>query len=530
MKRRVCSWFMAVCLAAGLMGTMAACGVKDTKESASDSLSETSESSNTDTNETSDGKDAVSDSRNSADGSENAGDEGASVEWPEEAKNSLKDLRELAAGYGAVCAGAYVGFFDYHSYTGEQGLLEAVSGDETLLEKYAFLDEIPMEYQLAYDGEETYCLLPLEDDTELIFYEYTAVDEDGGTDILGDEIWRVKGREPVLFTCNVSDLMSNLAIEVKSGDGSSLMIYPGLSLKDGSTMWPEGVFDFSENQVEIGVGDLVNESGEYEDDCENFWNYSFCLPYVEGPDSEYLERVNAEIAQVYEDYVAEAMSCMEQKLSLDCSWVGYEFGCSNGVYSLLVAARSEWDSTYYWVYHFDEDGNEVTNSGLLEAIGISEDDFVKAADQAFEDYITDPEKLNIDADTKAEIKRVNELTLSPDNCNADMPIFVSDEGRVSFVGRVYSAAGDDHYDHLFTLVMGKAFSLDELGELALDHYQEQNGYRPNSVGCEPDGDTVTIQLFDNMGDHNSTSDWYTIDSNTGKGTNLMGDEVDLTVR
>lgn len=63
---------------------------------------------------------------------------------------------------------------------------------------------------------------------------------------------------------------------------------------------------------------------------------------------------------------------------------------------------------------------------------------------------------------------------------------------------------------------------------ALDYYEKKTGYRPSSVASEIQEDgKLHIQLYDNMGDHNSTSDWYTIDINTGKGEDITGAPVDL---
>lgn len=43
---------------------------------------------------------------------------------------------------------------------------------------------------------------------------------------------------------------------------------------------------------------------------------------------------------------------------------------------------------------------------------------------------------------------------------------------------------------------------------------------------DPDG-TLNIHLYEDMGDHTATIDWYYIDPDTLKGTNLMGDSVNL---
>lgn len=69
----------------------------------------------------------------------------------------------------------------------------------------------------------------------------------------------------------------------------------------------------------------------------------------------------------------------------------------------------------------------------------------------------------------------------------------------------------------------------ELCEMALDYYEAQTGYRPGDAEAQVQADGfIAIQLYDNMGDHNSTSAWYTVDKYTAKGTDLTGTPVDLT--
>ncbi|MBE6902405.1 MAG: hypothetical protein E7478_08005 [Ruminococcaceae bacterium] len=59
----------------------------------------------------------------------------------------------------------------------------------------------------------------------------------------------------------------------------------------------------------------------------------------------------------------------------------------------------------------------------------------------------------------------------------------------------------------------------QLCELALQYYTAQTGYTPSSAAAETNEDgTVTIQLYDNLGDHNSTAAWYTVDRFTATGT------------
>lgn len=73
------------------------------------------------------------------------------------------------------------------------------------------------------------------------------------------------------------------------------------------------------------------------------------------------------------------------------------------------------------------------------------------------------------------------------------------------------------------------YSNNDLALLALDHYAEDNGSAPSQAGAMTNEDnTVTVQLYDNLGDHNSTAAWYIFDRFTATGTDLLtGEEIDL---
>lgn len=73
------------------------------------------------------------------------------------------------------------------------------------------------------------------------------------------------------------------------------------------------------------------------------------------------------------------------------------------------------------------------------------------------------------------------------------------------------------------------YSNHDLANLALEHYSDSTDYTPSMTGAMTNEDnTVTVQLYDNLGDHNSTAAWYVLDRFTATGTNLMtGEQVDL---
>ena len=75
------------------------------------------------------------------------------------------------------------------------------------------------------------------------------------------------------------------------------------------------------------------------------------------------------------------------------------------------------------------------------------------------------------------------------------------------------------------------YSNQELADLALTYYKENNNAQDNqnltSAAQTNEDGSVSIQVYENLGDHNSTAAWYTVDRTTATGTDESGTEVDL---
>lgn len=70
---------------------------------------------------------------------------------------------------------------------------------------------------------------------------------------------------------------------------------------------------------------------------------------------------------------------------------------------------------------------------------------------------------------------------------------------------------------------------EELCTMARTYCEARNsGISPQYVVVDStDGNMVSIHLYEDMGDHTATFDWYTVDRNTAVGTNTLGETVDL---
>lgn len=73
------------------------------------------------------------------------------------------------------------------------------------------------------------------------------------------------------------------------------------------------------------------------------------------------------------------------------------------------------------------------------------------------------------------------------------------------------------------------YTNDELCQMAEEYYALENDAVPGSSATMTNEDnTVTVQLYDNLGDHNSTSAWYVVDRFTAVATDLTsGETVDF---
>lgn len=76
------------------------------------------------------------------------------------------------------------------------------------------------------------------------------------------------------------------------------------------------------------------------------------------------------------------------------------------------------------------------------------------------------------------------------------------------------------------------YSNQELAGLALSFYQNHNDAQESqnltSAAQTNEDGSVSIQVYENLGGHNSTAAWYTVDRLTAAGTDGSGEEVDLT--
>ena len=196
--------------------------------------------------------------------------------------------------------------------------------------------------------------------------------------------------------------------------------------------------------------DLLSEQGSYEDSVGNYYYYSYRLPEITGPDTEDIRKINAEIQKLKKDYIDGELEAIKEGTSLSVFEAGYSCVTWNGITSVLVRIHMEGDYTLYRCWNLLQDGTEADNADVTALFGLTPESFVEAAYDAVEPAVDfDPDWF--DKSVSEEMQSIREKTLSKDNINASLPVYITQDRGLGFICRVYSIAGADYYENLFEI-------------------------------------------------------------------------------
>ena len=196
--------------------------------------------------------------------------------------------------------------------------------------------------------------------------------------------------------------------------------------------------------------DLLSEQGSYEDSVGNSYFYSYRLPEIMGPDTEDIRKINAEIGELKKDYIDGELEGIKEGTSLSVFEAGYSCVTWNGITSVMVRIYMEGDYTLYRCWNLRQDGTEADNADVTALFGLTPESFAKAAHDTVEP-VTDFDPEWFDKSVSEEMQRIREKTLSKDNINASLPVYITADRGLGFVCRVYSMAGAEYYENLFEI-------------------------------------------------------------------------------
>lgn len=205
----------------------------------------------------------------------------------------------------------------------------------------------------------------------------------------------------------------------------------------------------------IEIHSLCELHGEYTDKVNNTMDYSFDLPKVKGS-SEYITQINEKIGLIY-NRIEHCLGQMETGVSIDLYGVNWVSAKRSDITSIMITENYGGDNINYHFYSYGEAGSQASNEEILAAVGLTTDEFVNRAYNTINHFMT-----RDDMEEKPELKKVwdaaRKETLSPDNVNEQLPMFLAEDGTLIFCARCNTVAGAGWHNHLFALCGESGFS------------------------------------------------------------------------
>ena len=196
------------------------------------------------------------------------------------------------------------------------------------------------------------------------------------------------------------------------------------------------------------ISEQLSLEGEYDDGVGNHVAYSYHVPELSA-DTADAQTINAAINEKFGGFVNDEMTAIGSKTSLVCYSVSWQSFWHDSVLCLVVKAETDWDFDDYSVYSYDfESGKAVTNAELAAMAGITEEELLEkassAAAAAFDSAAGDMPQDDF-------YTQQREWTLSEENINSSMMMYLNEIGNITLILPIGSLAGGDWYYHVLEL-------------------------------------------------------------------------------
>lgn len=149
------------------------------------------------------------------------------------AESEISMIRSDMLIMGNIAAVAYLGYFE-GGYNELDTYFETVADPEVC----SFLFEIDKDHYVELEGNELYCIIPYDGQSEVAVYEWIIDESNDFEGEPGDVMYYSETGEPVLVKGNISEVMPNIMVEVNDPDGSIIEYVPCLSGMDGTLVKP----------------------------------------------------------------------------------------------------------------------------------------------------------------------------------------------------------------------------------------------------------------------------------------------------
>lgn len=123
---------------------------------------------------------------------------------------SLSQLRRELDEGGYFCGIAFLGNLP----DGDPEALPRVIREAGYLEDYPFLETLPKEQIIAYEGSEAYCLVPRDQKATLTVQAFLSNESNHYQGEPGEILYESQDGRPVVLIGNVSDIIPNLLVKI----------------------------------------------------------------------------------------------------------------------------------------------------------------------------------------------------------------------------------------------------------------------------------------------------------------------------
>ncbi len=199
----------------------------------------------------------------------------------------------------------------------------------------------------------------------------------------------------------------------------------------------------------MDMDNLISElySIDYQNPEDEYANASIHVPQI-NCDTADANVINDEIQRFYRPLVEDSIESFEMDGYYMWDDIGWEvYVDDDSTFSLLIHRSTQGFNGGYDVYNFSAvTGKVVSNSEILAKMDLTEDEFIELATSV----VTDEFNRRISyADLSQEWAGTTfgdmlAESTSSDVINADMPMFIDEDGGLSIVTRINSLGGTDY--------------------------------------------------------------------------------------
>ena len=183
-----------------------------------------------------------------------------------------------------------------------------------------------------------------------------------------------------------------------------------------------------------------------------YYTHCYHIPQINLPDDLAAGWNEAMYDTLYATIEKRVLKAMETKGQPELNRMVYAWGTHGDLVSIVVREDElEYDwSTHSFYTVSAKTGMQVVDSDIYAAYGMTEEEFYAAVKIVLAAVMAEEAEHYKDMLSAEKIQELIDNTLSDENLKASKP-FISPDGKLSFMGGVYTPAGAGRYYHMWTL-------------------------------------------------------------------------------